>query len=322
MYKVLISGGAGFIGYHLAKRLGYKKFLVDIIDNFSNGLKDQNLDNLCRSPNIRLINDDLLYSDCVNRFSCDYDYIYHFAAILGVSRVMDNPMKVLTENNLITVNLLDIASKQKMLKRFVFASSSEVYDGTLKHGNLNIPTNEESLIVLPDLKHSRTSYMLSKLYGEALCHHSQLPYMILRFFNIYGPRMGMSHVIPQIIQRVYNSKEGDKVQVYSSKHKRSFCFVDDAISIILDLVKSPHSLNQLFNIGNPKPSITIEELAKIIIKNSMKNLEINRSEDTPGSPIERQPDISKLMNIVNHRAFIPIESGIEDTYKWYKRFLA
>ena len=237
MKKVMITGGAGFIGYHLAKTLLEKNYKVDVLDNFHRAVQDSFLENLTRNPNFNLLNIDLLKLKNLKNLGSNYSFIFHFAAIIGVKHVLKAPYDVLQKNFILLDNCLSFAKRQKNLKRFIFASTSEVYAGTLKNYGLEFPTSERTFLSIDSLSKERTSYMLSKIYGEALCYNSEIPITIIRPHNFYGPRMGMSHVIPELMCRVFETNS-DTIDVYSVNHMRSFCFITDAVNMICLLAES------------------------------------------------------------------------------------
>ena len=315
--KVLITGGAGFIGLHLAKFLLIKHHKVDLLDNFSRGKLDNELRLLSKKNQIRIINADLRENNLSNQLDTDYDLIFHFAAMLGVQNVLEQPYKVLDSNMLLTSNAISIAKKQKSLDCFIFSSTSEVYAGSLEKNLLEIPTQEDSLIVLPENKKPRTSYMLSKIYGEAMCMHSSIPYLIMRPHNIYGPRMGMSHVIPQLIEKAHKEINNGKLNVYSLEHTRTFCYVVDAVEQMYALIMNKKSRNQVYNIGCQFPEITIEELSKKIVKLIEKKLTLNSLGTSEGSPSRRCPDMSNTNAMTNYINKVSIDEGLRFTYNWY-----
>ena len=188
--KVLITGGAGFIGYHLANKLLDSERQIDLLDNFSRGMNDTQLADLAENEKINLINADLLQSNIIDRLDHDYAYIYHLVAVIGVQHVLKAPYDVLVKNFISLQNALEIAKSQKKLERFVFASTSEVYADTLNNYGLEFLTLESTPLTVSSLHEVRTSYMLSKIYGEAMCFQSGLPVVIVRPHNFYGPRMG------------------------------------------------------------------------------------------------------------------------------------
>ena len=158
--------------------------------------------------------------------------------------------------------------------------------------------------------------MLSKIYGEAMCQLSGLPFTILRPHNFYGPRMGLSHVIPELCKKVHFSKN-KKVKVYSPHHKRNFCYIDDGVNLILNLIKSKKSLKKTFNIGSNLKDIKIESLVKIIIKLSGKKLKIFDAKNMYGSPTRRLPNVSKALKLTNYKYIYSLEKGLSKTFSWY-----
>jgi nucleoside-diphosphate-sugar epimerase len=139
--KVLITGGAGFIGYHLAQEWSKSGAKVYLLDNFSRGVEDEELAQLLSRDNVTLINANILSDNIPHN---DYDFIYHLAAIIGVANVLNQPFDVLKYNTELTIKTIELAQKQKSLKRILFASTSEVYAGTLKYFAMEIPTPEST----------------------------------------------------------------------------------------------------------------------------------------------------------------------------------
>ena len=271
--KILVTGGAGFMGYHLGKLLSDKGFQVILLDNLNVEKFDDELIVLAEKPNVTFVQVDLSDMNAVAKLENDYTHIIHFAALLGVQNVLTNPFHILKLNAELVINIIELAKQQKNLRQFLFASTSEVYAGTMEAGYLEIPSPETSQLVLPKLDSPRTSYMLSKIYGEALCQHSNLPYTILRPHNIYGPRMGMRHVIPELLRKVITSEQ-EALEVFSLHHSRTFCYVSDAVNMIFELMQNKDSIGHVFNIGNQGPEITIGDLAELITEIVNKDLAI------------------------------------------------
>ena len=178
------------------------------------------------------------------------------------------------------------------------------------------------ILTLPDLSSPRTSYMLSKIYGEAICHASNLDFLILRPHNIYGPRMGMKHVIPQLLKKILLTPENGTLDVFSPNHTRTFCYVTYAAEKILDLLEQPFKNKLVLNLGVSQEEIKIKELAKILTEVcERQDITINEVEDTLGSPSRRFPDTSKLINSTKNTKIPSLIEGITHTYNWYKKFL-
>ena len=319
--KALITGGAGFIGYHLTKELLEKDYSVVLVDDFSRGVEDKFLKELESNPKITFISADLTDKTKVMSMEKDFDYIYHFAAIIGVQNVLNRPYDVLEKNITLLINMIDFAREQGNLKRFIFASTSEIYAGTLKYYDMEIPTPESTPLTVTPLEHPRTSYMLSKIYGEALLQQSGIPFTIIRPHNFYGPRMGMSHVIPELLKKAYFSKDSDNLEVFSVDHKRTFCYISDAVKITRLLAESDDAKGQAFNVGNEAPEVTIQEVAKTVLKVTNKPLNIDAKPATSGSPARRCPKMEKTTNCIGYAGKVSLEEDIQKTFDWYKEYI-
>jgi nucleoside-diphosphate-sugar epimerase len=316
--KALITGGAGFIGGHLTRRLLDAGWSVDLVDNMSRGVKDEMMTELESNPAFGLRVADLRDPSSLDGIGTDYTHVFHFAALLGVQNVIDRPQDVLRFNVSMLETMLDVAAAQTGLERFVFPSTSEVYVGTQQHFELPIPSPESTPLAVSALDQPRTSYMLSKIYGEALCHHSGLPFTIIRPHNFYGPRMGLSHVIPQLSQRIRDAADGDELTVYSIDHRRTFCHIDDAISYIVALLATGDAVSGTFNIGNQEPEITMGDLAQMLCGIVGRDLVVVAGETTAGSPHRRAPDMTHTDAVSGYRAQISLLDGATATYEWYR----
>lgn len=323
--KILITGGAGFIGYHLCEYLLKQgNCRIDIIDDLSRGKFDRDLSLLIKNKNVKFIRADLTEYGSFSKLSGKYDYIYHLAAIIGVSNIKNNPVQALFVNTLSVLNLLKwISKKQKSIKGLLFSSTSEVYAGTLKHYGVKIPTDEKVNLCLEDVTAGRTTYALSKMVGESAClnyyNMYSLPVVIIRFHNIYGPRMGYSHVIPELMCKA--AKSNKFLDVFSPSHTRAFCYISDAVRAIDGLIKEKKAFGRIFNVGNNKEEINMRNLAAKIISTVNPELKIRPLEDTLDSPLRRCPDINELKSILNFNPEISLNKGLKLTWQWYKNNL-
>jgi nucleoside-diphosphate-sugar epimerase len=316
--RVLITGGAGFIGAHLARRLLAEDAQIDLIDDFSRGRRDPDLAVLAEHPAVRCIARDLLAPGSLDDLPSDYDLVFHLAAIVGVANVTRQPLEVLRRNLDMLLAVQSLAGRQKRLQRLVFASTSEVHAGSASHLDLPVPTPEDAPVALPDLARSRSTYLLSKLYGEALCHHAGLPFTVIRPYNIYGPRMGMAHVIPELLQRAERTPEGGSMTVYSMRHRRAFCYVSDAVELIARLALADDAVGRVFNIGNQAEEVAVGQLAALVLATIGRQLTLEPGPDTPGSPARRCPDMSRTSTVTGYRAGVPLPFGLRETYDWYR----
>ena len=316
--KYLITGGAGFIGVKLAEKLiKNKKNRVYIIDNFSKKTDNKNLIKILKNKNVKLIQKNLNdISDYLKIYN--FDYIYHFAAILGVQKMIDNPFLTLKENILTTINLINFSKKQKKLKKICFTSTSEVYAYTLKKKLAKYPTSEDVDFLISKDFNPRSSYLLSKIVGEYLMNYSSLNFVIFRPHNIFGPQMGFAHVIPQLTKKILE-KNKIKIIVNNAKHKRTFCNIDFAIELIFNISHNKNSTKKIFNIGSPDKEISIMRLAQRIKKilNSKKELTFSNTQKN-NSPEKRRPDMKKSLSYTKLKH--NFEKGLKETVLSYKGY--
>ncbi|KPK41103.1 MAG: hypothetical protein AMJ78_06365 [Omnitrophica WOR_2 bacterium SM23_29] len=320
--KVLITGGAGFIGYHLADYLSEDKNCeIILIDNLSAGMLDADLKKLLKKRQVKFSNLDLKDSNSVAGLKVNFDYIYHLAAVVGVKNVTEKPDSVLSVNIITTLNLLDWMKRtQKRLKKFVFASTSEVYTGTARHYKINMPTDENVNICLDDIGSARTTYALSKIVGESASLNYYrtfgVPAVVVRYHNIYGPRMGCRHVIPELMLKAKSAKE--YLEVCSTGHTRSFCYVSDATKATVAVATSPRTVGQILNIGKEDEEMKIGQLAKKIVAIVNPSLKIRPLPTQEGSVPRRCPDTSKLKELVGYRPGVSLKEGLKLTWQWYR----
>lgn len=317
MEKVLITGGAGFIGLHLARRLLKEGFSVHLVDNFARGVRDVDLERILEHPAASFTSMDCLDRAAVASLPTDFDYIFQLAAIIGVVHVMQRPYRVLMDNLMLMDNLIEHARQQRALKRFLYPSTSEVYAGTLESFDLPIPTPEVTPLAVTELSRPRTSYMLSKISGECLCHYSDIPYTIFRPHNVYGPRMGLVHVVPGQLHKAWEAADGDEVPVPSVDQTRCFCYVDDALEQLLRMMTLPQCLGQTLNLGTQEPEITIREVAETCHQVVGRKVLIRPEPPPPGSPDRRGPDMSKTSRLTGYTSKVSLREGVERTYAWY-----
>jgi UDP-glucose 4-epimerase len=319
MSRALVTGGAGFIGAHLAARLVEDGLDVDLVDDFSRAVRDAELGSLSDSGRVRILQRDLRLPRALDDLDEPYDYIVHLAAIVGVARVARQPLAVLNDSVTMLQNVVVTAARQPALTRMVFLSTSEVYAGTLASFGLVFPTPESTPLTVSPLAEPRSAYMLSKIYGEAICRHTGVPFTILRPHNVYGPRMGLSHVIPELLQRAHDAGPGEPLEVASVHHRRTFCYVDDAVEMIWRAASSAACSGETLNLGVQEPEVSIGELAVQIAAAVGKQLAIVPLPATRGSPPRRCPDVTRMQELTGYTPRCGLASGIERTYDWYRR---
>jgi nucleoside-diphosphate-sugar epimerase len=251
MSNVLVTGAAGFIGYALADELSRREdTTVFVVDNFVRGEGDSAYSELCARDSVVPYDLDLTDRDAVGELPESVDVIFHMAALNGTQNFYERPYEVVRCSTLPTFHLLDRYGPNSGLKRFVYAGSSEAYASTVSTFNWPVPTAEDVPLCITDPSNLRWSYGGSKLHGEILvtaaCRQYSREYTIIRYHNVYGPRMGDKHVIPDFLMRM---KDGI-YSLYGHSDTRSFIYVDDAVAATLLLADCADAANETVNVGS------------------------------------------------------------------------
>ncbi|MFV9677675.1 MAG: NAD-dependent epimerase/dehydratase family protein, partial [Methanosarcinales archaeon] len=253
MRRILVTGGAGFIGYNISRILSENiENEVHIIDDLSKGEKDDEFKKLIEKSNVTFYEMDLTNLDTYSEIEREYDQIYHLAAVVGVRKVTENPVLTVKVNTLSTIYLLEHIKKMENEPKILYASSCENYAGAIKSCDSPIPTPEEVPLCIEDVYNPRWSYAATKILGEIACLHYSKQYgfdtTIVRYHNIYGPRMGAQHVIPEFILRL--KKDPEKLEMFGGYQYRTFCYVTDAAKMTVNLMNNKEANNRVVNIGN------------------------------------------------------------------------
>lgn len=303
---ILITGGAGNVASALANKLSedLNNFIV-IVDNLSTG----NLQKVPVKENVKFIKANVnSYNDIVPIFGrYSFDYVFHYAAVVGVKRTLEHPIMVLDDIEGIK-NILSL-SKNSGVKRVFYSSSSEVYGEPFE-----IPQNEKTTPL-----NSRLPYAIVKNIGEAFfrSYYQEygLEYTIFRFFNTYGPNQSEDFVVPRFIKLALNNQPiniyGDGLQT------RSFCYVNDNVDTCVKALTENKCVNDVLNVGSDK-EITILELANVVKKLTKSTSEIvHLPALEEGDMTRRCPDTSKMKLILN-RDLISLEEGVLRLIKYYE----
>ena len=311
--SILITGGAGFIGSHLAERLLADGLRVVVIDDLSTGRRE-NVEHLLDHPSFRLEVGSILDETLLAPLVKECDMIYHLAAAVGVFLVVHSPVRTIESTALGTEGVLKLAWLGG--KKVLLASSSEVYGKPAK-----VPFREDDDLVLGPPDKGRWSYGCSKLLDEflALAYHRErrLPVVVARFFNIVGPRQvghyGM--VLPRFVQQAL---DGGPITIYGDgTQTRSFTHVLDAVDCIIRLMNEPAASGQVVNVGNDR-EVSIRELAELVRDIVRPDARITcipydqayaeGFEDLP----RRVPDISKARRLVGYQPERTLEDVIRE----------
>jgi len=296
--KILITGGAGFIPSSLADKLSENRnYQLVLVDNLLTG----KLYNLPQKSNVQFIKADVNHYNEIAAImlSHRFDVVFHYAAVVGVKRTIENPINVLEDCKGFE-NIFHL-SKNTGVKRIFFSSSSEVYGEPVE-----FPQNEETTPL-----NARLPYAVVKNIGECYCkafyQEHNLPYTILRFFNTYGPKQSTDFVMSKFIR---SALKNEPITIYGDgKQTRTFCYVEDNVDFTIQLLEKNIGINEIFNVGN-RHEISILELAKRVIELTQSQSPIVHLPPLKeGDMTRRQPDTTKMQAILKRET--PLEEGMQ-----------
>lgn len=319
--NVLLLGGAGFIGLHLARRLLADGHSVTIVDDFSRGRDDADLDAVRTHPNASVRSADLTDPASWAALPHGWDQIYVLAAVVGVRNVSNAPWRTIRVNTLVAMHALDwLRPGEKVF----FSSTSEVYAGGVDAGIAPVPTAEDVPVMVRDVTEPRFAYAISKLLGEAGFLHaassSGFSAVVGRFHNVYGPRMGADHVIPEMAMRALAGE--DPFRVWGHDQYRAFCHVDDAVEAMLRLMAAPDAAGQIVHIGDDTQETNIADLAKLVLRLTGATAALEPVPAPPGSVARRCPDLTRLRELTGYQPAVGLEDGVRRTISWYREWSA
>ncbi len=314
--RILITGGAGFIGTTLARRL-VDANQVTAVDNLHRDALSGT--DLAGHPNFELHQGDVLDGGAMVELARGATHIVHCAGIAGVDTVLESPVRTMRVNLIGTYNVLEAAlATQDTLERFIEFSTSEVF------GTHAINSREGNVTTIGSVGEARWTYAVSKLAGEHLAHayydELRLPTVTVRPFNVYGPGQIGGGAIRAFIEAALAGSDltihGDGSQI------RAWCYVDDMVEAVLLSLERPEAVGQSFNIGNARSTVTIYDLA----------MRIKRLAACPGEivfqPLHyadveiRMPNVEKARELLGFDAAVDLDEGLERTIAWYREKLA
>ncbi len=320
--KVLVTGGAGFIGSHLSEALVRQGHAVVALDNLSTG-RIENVDSLAHNPAFQLVVGSVLEEQLVDKFVERCDMIFHLAAAVGVELIVKHPLESLTTN--IRGSEVVLAMANRYRKKILITSTSEIYGK-----NTNAPLKEDEDRILGSPLKSRWAYSTSKAIDEILAYtywrEKGLPTVIVRLFNTVGPRQTGAYgmVIPRFVQQALT---GEPITIYGNgKQSRCFLHVQDAVRGMTALAELPQAAGEAFNLGSQE-EISIAELAQRVIDitgSSSKILFIpydEAYEEGFEDMVRRVPDVSKAKRFVGFSPTMKLNDILLSVIEYYRREL-
>ncbi|MBK7680949.1 MAG: NAD-dependent epimerase/dehydratase family protein [Chitinophagaceae bacterium] len=320
--NVLLLGGAGFIGYNITKYLAENRnYTLTIADNFARGKQDDYFKELVEKHNIKVVAGDFTDPATYNQLDEAYDQVYMLASVVGVDNANSIPHEIIRINTALIFNTLEWIRRSKVGK-VLFTSTSECYAGTIEAFGYTTPTPEEVPLCIQDIGHPRFTYAVTKMLGESgFLNYARIlgfEATIVRYHNVYGPRMGFKHVIPHLVVR-YRKNE-DPFKVYGHDQTRAFCYIDDAVMGTVLAMEQPGTNGEIFHIGT-QDEISIGDL--IHYAGELMNYKgtFENAPTYPGSVSRRCPDITKARTQLGFEPKVMWKEGLKITVDWYNEYL-
>jgi nucleoside-diphosphate-sugar epimerase len=320
--KVLLLGGAGFIGFNIAKYLSENRdYQLTIADNFARGKEDALFAELVKKHNIKVIAGDYTIPQSFDLLDNQYDQVYMLASVVGVDNANSIPHEIIRINTALIYNTLEWIRRSKIGKA-LFTSTSECYAGTIDAFGYTVPTPEEVPLCIQDIGHPRFTYAVTKMLGESgFLNYARIlgfETTIVRYHNVYGPRMGFKHVLPHLVVRFRKREEPFKV--YGHDQTRAFCFITDAVKGTVLAMEQPGTNGQIYHIGTQE-EISIDELIHYTGRLMQFNGQYENAPTYPGSVSRRCPDITKARTQLGFEPEVGWKEGVKHTIEWYNKYL-
>jgi UDP-glucose 4-epimerase len=310
--RIVVTGGAGFIGTTLAHRLVDENEIVAVDNLHRNSLGGTDL---AEHPNFRFVQGDVLDAEFLSEAVKGATHLVHAAAIAGVDTVIESPVRTMRVNLIGTYNALEAALRTKdTMERFIEFSTSEVF------GTYAFKVDEEHVTTQGSVGEARWTYAVSKLAGEHMAHayHDELglPTVSVRPFNVYGPGQIGGGAIRAFIETALAGRDlvihGDGSQI------RAWCYVDDMVEALMLALEHPNAVGESFNIGNARSAVTIYDLAQRIKRLTGCSGELV-FQSLHYTDVElRIPNVEKARELLGFAATVELDEGLERTIAWYR----
>lgn len=309
---VLLTGGAGFIGSHLAEKLLENGHQVSCVDNFDDfyprSIKEQNIAGALKHPAYTLHEVDIRDFEALKAvWLKKVDVIVHLAAKAGVRPSIQDPVSYQEVNVTGTQHLLELA-REYGIQQFIFASSSSVYGK-----NPHVPWKEADAVLQPISPYASTK-VSGELLGHVYSHLYDIRFLAMRFFTVYGPRQRPDLAIHKFLKRMY---EGKAIQQYGDgSTRRDYTYIEDIVSGLMAAIHYEDSMYEIFNLGNNQ-TVTLKELIEAIEVASGIKAKIEYAPEQPGDVRQTWADVEKSHQLLGYQAKIHLSAGLQEFSNWF-----
>ena len=320
--KILVTGGAGFVGYNIARMLSEEAGNhIFIMDDLSGAAMDEDFRALIGKDNVTFYNLDMTDPASYEKIEPRYDHVYHLAGVDGAWRAADSPDLTVRVNALSTIYLLEFIRKAGNRPRLLFSSSSENYAGSLRHCSVTVPTPENVPLCIDDIADPGQAYAASKVMGEIACYHyaRQCGFgcVIVRYHDLYGPRMGPQHVIPELVGQMRSG--AGRLDVYGVHERRSFCYVTDAARMTIRLMSKEKAIGRAFNIGCDEEPVRVADVVRMLSVITGIVPEVVPHRALADRAVPQMPDMTAAQELGAYVSEVPFHVGLLNTYRWFDR---
>ena len=318
--RIIILGAAGFIGYHLSKNLQkLSNTNLILVDNFVRSARDNDFNSLTLCENVQFVEMDLSIQGSYSNLFQQGDIVINCVAFNGTNNFYKFPVDVVRHSAITAIYAAEYAAKATVSK-YLYFGSAESYAGGINLGLTNVPTAENVPLIIDNPRNVRWSYAASKTMGEiatvANLNQYGLDAKIFRVHNIYGPRMGFDHVVPDLVRNFLSGK----FEVHGIKESRAFMYIDDLVFIITRFIFDDElDENLIYHIGSTQET-KIQDLADLILKTLEIKQTVIPGPNLEGSVLRRIPDISLLKKRFDFRE-TDLKDGIRNYVDWFRKHL-
>lgn len=315
--RILITGGAGFVGGHLAEALADRNDLV-LLDNFHRDTLGET--RLRSHPRVRIATGDVLDAEAVRAAARGCTHVVHLATVSGLDAVLKNPMRALEVNLIGTWHVLKAAMDQPALERFVDVAGTEVLGSLASRAHAAEATTNGAGAGGGSVEEARWTYAVGKLATEelALTAHRQfgLPAVAARLLNVYGPRQSPQGAIHHFVRRALRGE--DLLLHNQGTQVRAWTHVDDAVRGLLGCLERREAVGEVLNLGNPGTTLTVHELAQVIVRLSGSSSRLSFIDWSAHDVDFRVPGIEPARRLLEFSPEVGLEEGLRRTIAWYR----